>query len=133
MTPHNYTAWGLQDCSRDTSNPGFGSMLGRLFLRTLPSQYTSNSTYTWFPLMTPEAMKGYTAKMGIEERYNFNRPGTAPSTHIISGYEEVKRMLEETSNFRPPYADRVGAMVKGQGYVYIFSSTLKEYFAHTVI
>ena len=116
MTPHNYTAWGLRDCARDTSNPGFGSMLGRLFLRTLPMHYTSNSTYTWFPLMTPQAMEKYTAELGVKDRYNFERPTPAPVTHIINNYPDVAGMMKDVAAFRPPYADRVGAVVKGQGY-----------------
>jgi len=31
-------------------------MLGQLFLRALPGEFTNNSTYAWFPLMTPTAM-----------------------------------------------------------------------------
>ncbi|EJD07240.1 linoleate diol synthase [Fomitiporia mediterranea MF3/22] len=120
MTPYNYTAWGLKDCQKDTSNPGYGSMLGRLFLRHLPSHYTSDSAFTWFPLMTPEAMEKYTKQMGVRERYNFDRPTQAPVTHIISDYASVAGMLKDVSGFRPPYADRVGAMVKGQGFFITF-------------
>ncbi|KAI5116947.1 hypothetical protein M0805_003675 [Coniferiporia weirii] len=123
MTPHNYTSWGLRDCARDTSNPGFGSMLGRLFLRTLPQHYTSDSAYTWFPLMTPEAMEGYTAKMGVRERYDFGRPVGAPQTHVVVEYPLVAGMLKDVKSFRPPYADRVGAVVKGQGFFIAYDQT----------
>lgn len=117
MTPHNYTAWGLRDSQRDTTNPGFGSMLGRLFLRTLPQHYTSDSTYTWFPLMTPSAMEKYTTQLGVRDRYSFDRPAPAPGTHIIDDYPTVAGIMQDVQSFRPPYADRVGAVVKGQGYV----------------
>lgn len=92
-------------------------MLGRLFLRTLPKEYTSDSTYTWFPLMTPQAMSKYTVKMGkdVNERYSFERPGRAKEVVVVSEYAQVKSLLEEREAFRPPYADRVGAVVKGQG------------------
>lgn len=115
MTPHNYTAWGLRDCQRDTSNRGYGSMLGRLFLRTLPNHYTSDSTYTWFPLMTPESMAKYTQKLGVRDRYDFTRPGPAKPLHLVDDYPTVAAALKDLKNFRPPYADRVGAVVKGQG------------------
>lgn len=116
MTPHNYTAWGLRDSQRDTTNPGFGSMLGRLFLRTLPQHYTSDSTYTWFPLMTPSAMEKFTTQLGVRDRYSFDRPTPAPVTHIIDDYPTVAGIMKDVQSFRPPYADRVGAVVKGQGY-----------------
>ena len=48
MTPFNYTSWGLADCQRDPSNPGFGSALGPLLLRTLPNHYSADSVFTWF-------------------------------------------------------------------------------------
>ena len=115
MTPFNYTAWGLRDCQRDETNPGFGSMLGRLFLRTLPDHFTSDSTYTWFPLMTPTSMKNYTETLGIKEKYSFERPRRAPITHVVNDYAVVAEMLKDNAAFRPPYADRVGAVVKGQG------------------
>ncbi|KAH8108866.1 linoleate diol synthase [Phellopilus nigrolimitatus] len=123
MTPYNYTSWGLRDCARDTTNPGFGSMLGRLFLRTLPGEYTSDSTYTWFPLMTPDAMTGYTDKLGVRERYNFDRPTAAPVTHVVSEYPLVAGMLKDTAAFRPPYANRVGAVVKGHGFFIAYDQT----------
>ena len=45
-TPYNMTAWGFADCQRDVDAPGYGSMLGRLLLRTLPDCYAPDSTYT---------------------------------------------------------------------------------------
>ena len=115
MTPHNYTSWGLRDMQRDTSNRGYGSMLGRLFLRTLPNHFTSDSTYTWFPLMTPESMAKYTQKLGVKDRYDFKRPTAADPVHHVDNYAAVVTALKDSKSFRPPYADRVGAVVKGQG------------------
>ncbi|KAL5512887.1 hypothetical protein ACEPAH_3285 [Sanghuangporus vaninii] len=125
MTPYNYTAWGLRDCARDTTNPGYGSMLGRLFLRTLSDQYTSDSAYTWFPLMTPDAMSVYTKKMGVHDRYNWTRPGQAPVTHVVGEYAAVAGMLKDRQVFRPPYADRVGAMVKGPGFFITYDQNVE--------
>jgi len=123
MTPYNYTSWGLRDCQRDTTNPGFGSTLGRLFLRTLPNNYTSDSAYTWFPLMTPDSMLGYTKKMGCDERYDFTKPTTAPQTRVVEKYVLVANALKDPKSFRPPYADRVGPMVKGEGFFIIYDQT----------
>ena len=52
FTSHDLAAWGSADCVRSPGNPGFGSMLGRLLLRTLPKEFADNSTYAWSPLMT---------------------------------------------------------------------------------
>ena len=132
MTPYNYTAWGLKDCTRDPNSPGLGSMLGKLLLRTLGTQYTSNSVYTWFPLHTPDAMKVFLAKLQKdnvqsvtsfpgEGLYGFEKPSNAPKLVIQKSYEVVRVVLEnseeggEGDKFRPVYSDRVGAVVKGKG------------------
>ena len=47
MTPFTYTSWGFADCHRDPKNPGFGSALGPLLLRTLPQHYSEDSVFTW--------------------------------------------------------------------------------------
>ena len=47
MTPFNYTSWGYADCKRDPTNPGFGTALGPLLLRTLPHHYPEDSVLTW--------------------------------------------------------------------------------------
>lgn len=49
-TPFNLTAWGFNDCQRDPKAFGFGSTLGRLFLRTLPNDFTEKSVYAFFPV-----------------------------------------------------------------------------------
>ena len=132
MTPYNYTAWGLKDCTRDPNSPGLGSMLGKLLLRTLGTQYTSDSVYTWFPFHTPDAMKVLIAKLEEDkvqsvtsslggELYGFERPSNAPKLVIQKSYEVVKDVLKnsqeggEGEKFRPIYSDRVGAVVKGKG------------------
>lgn len=90
-------------------------MLGRLFLRTLPGEYTSDSVYTWFPLMTPAAMENITANLGLRSRYEIVRPTRAPEVTLVAKYAQVKAIMEDPTGFRPPYADRVGSVVKGQG------------------
>ena len=142
MTPHNYTSWGLRDCARQNrpilapgvqSSPGFGSVLGRLFLRTLPGCYTTDSVYTWFPLHTPDAMQGFLKVLmdskGKKELswYSYDRPSVAPTVKNVTEYTVVKEVmrsdgigrdgveLQKETAFRPPYADRVRQIVKGEG------------------
>lgn len=38
-TAGNLTAWGFQDCARDTNNGAFGAALPRLLFRNLPRHY----------------------------------------------------------------------------------------------
>ncbi|KAK0238937.1 linoleate diol synthase [Armillaria nabsnona] len=76
FTPANLTSWGFTDCQRDPEAFGFGSTLGKLFLRTLPHEFgeNGNSVYAFFPLMTPESMKVHLTKMGVVDRYDLTRP-----------------------------------------------------------
>lgn len=79
FTPANLTQWGFADCQRDPDAFGFGSALGRLFLRTLPHEFgdEGNSAYAFFPLMTPKSMKEHLEKMNLADKYDFNRPKRA--------------------------------------------------------
>jgi len=117
FTPHNLTAWGFADCVRSPENPGFGSMLGRLFLRTLPDEYTENSTYAWFPLMTPDAMKQVFTELGSgAEKYDFERPKSAPSVREFKEYGEVNGILGNKEKFRHPFLNRVSGVIRGPGF-----------------
>jgi hypothetical protein len=114
-TPFNMTAWGFADCQRDPTGAGFGSTLGRLFLRTLPEQYTSNSVYTWFPLMTPGSMKTHLTKLNLVGRYDIKRPGVEASYRRVENHAEIAGILKNTG-FKAPYADRAASVIKGTGF-----------------
>ena len=111
------TAWGFADCQRDPDGPGNGSMLGRLFLRTLPGEYTSESAYTWFPLMTPEMMRRVFANLGGSwvGAYDLRRPTTVPAVQELVAYEDVRRVLTDESAFGTGFSGRVKSLVRGPG------------------
>jgi hypothetical protein len=115
-TPFNMTAWGFADCQRDSTGAGFGSTLGRLFLRTLPEQYTSNSVYTWFPLMTPDSMKIHLTKLNLLGRYDLKRPGVQASYRTVKDHAEIADILKNTAGFKTPYAERAASVIKGKGF-----------------
>jgi hypothetical protein len=117
-TPDNLTAWGFADSQRDRKGPGYGSTLGRLLLRSLPEEFTENSTYTWFPLQTPESMKVFLGKLGTANCYSFNRPGVLPATVTVREYDDVRQILS-SAQFRPPYGDKVARVVSGEGCVVV--------------
>ncbi|CAL1714626.1 unnamed protein product [Somion occarium] len=115
-TPFNMTAWGFADCQRDPTAPGYGSTLGRLFLRTLPNHFSHNSTYTWFPLMTPQAMKPILTKLGDIQLYDFRRPTVKNDAVTVSGYREVVEVLKSTDRFIIPKHTRQATVVRGAGF-----------------
>lgn len=115
FTPHNMTSWGFVDCQRDPNGWGFGSTLGRLFLRTLPNDYDEKSVYTWFPLMHPEAMEGYLKDLGKSDGYSVERPKKRAPLTNVSGYVEVGEVLRDAQNFTPVCEQRVSEVIKGKG------------------
>ncbi|KAF8906299.1 linoleate diol synthase [Gymnopilus junonius] len=112
FTPYNLTAWGFADCQRDPNAFGFGSTLGRLLLRTLPNNFTENSVYTFFPLMTPESMKTNLTKLGVLDQYDLSRPKSKTGTTPIDGYTRVKSVLADKEGFQTPYKARVDRVLE---------------------
>ncbi|KAH9857342.1 linoleate diol synthase [Lenzites betulinus] len=115
-TPFNMTCWGFADCQRDPAGPGNGSILGRLLLRTLPDHYTSDSTYTWFPLMTPPVMQGVLKKLGQQDVYAAVRPGGPRPVQVLGTYADVRQVLKDEAGLRVGFADRAGKLVRGSGF-----------------
>lgn len=115
-TPYNMTTWGFNDCQRDPNGAGFGSMLGRLFLRTLPEHFTENSVYTWFPLMTPEAMQASLTDLKQMDKYDFSRPKTSSSHTTIKEHAHVAQILGDATTFKPIQSKRANSFIQGKGY-----------------
>ncbi|KAF7356580.1 Heme peroxidase [Mycena venus] len=114
-TPFNLTAWGFADCQRDPKAFGFGSTLGRLFLRTLPNSFSENSAYAFFPLMTPSSMKGYLSKMHLLDSYDLSRPKQLQPVQTVQDYGQIIEIMKST-NFVAPYAARAAKVIKGKGF-----------------
>ncbi|KAI0369199.1 linoleate diol synthase [Pilatotrama ljubarskyi] len=115
-TPFNMTSWGFSDSQRDPDGPGNGSMLGRLLLRTLPNDYTSDSTYTWFPLMTPPAMERILTNLGTAKLYETKRPQGAPQVQVLGTYADVKMALKDEKSFATGFPERAARLVRGPGF-----------------
>jgi linoleate 10R-lipoxygenase len=114
-TPYNMTAWGFADCQRDVNGWGFGSTLGRLFLRTLPNDYDEKSVYTWFPLMHPEAMEENLKNLGKLDDYVLERPKKRTPATTVNNYVEVGEVLKDNSNFVAQSEERAKEVIKGEG------------------
>jgi linoleate 10R-lipoxygenase len=116
FTPYNLTSWGFADCQRDPNGWGFGSTLGRLFLRTLPNDYDEKSVYTWFPLMHPEAMEKNLKNLGKLDDYSVERPKKLVPPTKVSGYVEVGEVLRDAQSFTAVSEKRASEVIKGKGF-----------------
>ncbi|KAG9031228.1 hypothetical protein FRB95_002930 [Tulasnella sp. JGI-2019a] len=93
FTPFNLTAWGFNDCQRNTKNSANGGVLCSLLLRHLPDQYSPNSSYTIFPLVTPEAINLFFQRKGIAQNYSFERPVMQRPVRAITNYGAAEAAL----------------------------------------
>ncbi|KAH7914862.1 heme peroxidase [Hygrophoropsis aurantiaca] len=126
FTPYNMTAWGFADCQRDPDGYGFGSTLGRLFLRTLPDQFDKDSVYTWFPLMHPSAMKTNLTKLHKINGYSLELPkSTNQPITKVDGYVEVGEVLKN-DKFEAEYIGRAKEVIKGKGFFIASENGPKE-------
>ena len=91
-------------------------MLGRLLLRALPGEYSQNSTYTWFPLQTPESMKGFLKVLGTADKFDFQRPGDPGPIANANEYRDAEQVLK-SEDFRTPGSKKISEIVKGDGFV----------------
>ncbi|KAF5387399.1 hypothetical protein D9757_005780 [Collybiopsis confluens] len=113
-TPFNLTAWGFADCQRQSDAYGFGSALGRLFLRNLPGQFTENSTYAFFPLMTPDAMSVFLKDLDALEKYDMKRPVPRAVGQVAKDYHQVGNIIKDPK-FITHYEERAKHVVSGKG------------------
>lgn len=122
-TPYNLTAWGYTDSDRTPNGAGFGGAMGRLLLRHLPGQFTHDSVYTWFPMLTPKAMKKFLGEMNNKD-YSFDRPADvprAPATVTVKDYSQIQEVLK-SEDVVSPYAVRAARVIKGKGFYIVDDS-----------
>ncbi|KAF5370493.1 hypothetical protein D9757_013118 [Collybiopsis confluens] len=109
-TPFNLTAWGFADCQRQSDAYGFGSALGRLFFCNLPGQFTENSTYAFFPLMTPDAMTVFLKDLDALDKYDMKRPVPRAVGQVAVGN------IIKDPKFITHYEERAKHVVSGKGF-----------------
>ncbi|KAL9713581.1 hypothetical protein Ac2012v2_003192 [Leucoagaricus gongylophorus] len=111
FTPYNLTTWGFADCQRDPKGFGFGSQFARLLLRTLPSNYSEDSVYTYFAFMTPDAMQKNLHKLGVLKQYDLNKPQPQVQTYNFTDYHDVVQILKNEADFETPYTERASRVL----------------------
>ncbi|KAJ3765830.1 heme peroxidase [Lentinula raphanica] len=114
FTPFNLTAWGFADCQRQPEGYSFSSALPRLFLRTLPEQLTANSTYAFFPMMTPETMKVFLKDLKLSDQYDMNRPMKRDLGLVVKDYTVVGNIIKDPK-FIAHYERRANEVITGKG------------------
>ncbi|KAG8881440.1 hypothetical protein FRB97_009566 [Tulasnella sp. 331] len=93
FTAFNLTTWGINDCARNPDNSANGGVLCKLLLRHLPNNYSSDSSYAIFPMVTPKEMNALLLQKGLSQRYSFSLPTAQQPVHVISQYAAAMAAL----------------------------------------
>jgi hypothetical protein len=65
--------------------------------------------------MTPGDMKTHLTKLKLVDRYDLKRPVVQASYRTVKDHAEIVEILKNTAGFKPPYASRAAAVIKGKG------------------
>lgn len=84
-------------------------------MRALPNNYTPDSSYTWFPLMTPDAMQKILKNLGDDDKYTVARPKPTTDAVELDDYRDVAQVLGNPESFTPLCASRAAKVIKGEG------------------
>ena len=90
-------------------------MLGRLFLRTLPEEFTDNRIYAWFPLMTLAAMGEVLAELDQKDKYDFMRPESTHETCEFKEYGGTSGILGNEERLECPSL-KIFKVIHGPGF-----------------
>jgi hypothetical protein len=116
FTPQNFTVWGFQDCQRDINNGGFGGILSKILMRTLPEHYTFNSVYALFPFLVPQKMKEHLTDMNIVDLYDCERPKESREVVSVNSYAAVRAVLSDSRTYPGTYVEHMKHLTDGYGF-----------------
>lgn len=125
-TPEALTSWGFQDCVRDPDNGAFGAALPKLLFRHLPRHYPANSVYALFPFFIPAATHQNLTKLGLVDKYAFERPVAQPVPKVLNTLTGIRHVFADPSKFVQIYTDDMKALTRGYGFMLVFDQPAKH-------
>ncbi|KAF8892276.1 heme peroxidase [Infundibulicybe gibba] len=81
-----------------------GYTISRAILSDAIALTRGDSTYTFFPLMTPDSMKTNLKKLDLIHEYDMARPKTQSPVRVVDNYDQVVEILKDKDTFVSPYA-----------------------------
>ncbi|KAL3448255.1 heme peroxidase [Aspergillus insuetus] len=106
----NMTNWGYSEAKYDM-DINQGCCFYRLALRAFPRWFKYNSIYIHYPMTIPRENNIIMRTLGRQQDYTWDRPSYIPSRTDIFNYHNVRRILEDPSNF---------CVVWGEATAYVF-------------
>jgi cytochrome P450 len=103
FTSETLTSWGINDCRTDPHNGGWSGEVPKLLMRHLPRFYPFNNVYGVFPFFTPTKMKESLTRLGIADRYTFDRPVPTRKPVILNTFTGINVVFNAPTKFRNVY------------------------------
>ncbi|KAI9876483.1 MAG: hypothetical protein M1830_006422 [Pleopsidium flavum] len=100
----NLTNSGYSEVQYDF-NVEQGCVLYKLFLRTFPNHFKSNSAYAHSPVTIPSENKKILASLGRESHHTWDRPALIPPRVNLTSYMGAKYILEHATQFKSAWGE----------------------------
>ncbi|KAB8235692.1 peroxidase/cytochrome P450 family protein [Aspergillus alliaceus] len=116
----NLTNWGFTEThyELDTNQ---GCVFYKLALRAFPQWFKQDSIYVHYPMTVPSENRTIMRALGREEDYSWDRPAYIPPRTEIFDYANVRRILEDSSNFRVTWGEATGYVFGKGGWDFMLS------------
>ena len=114
------TNWGYGE-SRYDLNVDQGCVFYKLCLRAFPDWYKPDSIYAHYPMTIPTENRNIMKNLGRESHYSYDRPSYTPPKVNLTSYPNVKRVIEQPSDFRTLFGEAPALVFGKAGYDFLLS------------
>jgi linoleate 10R-lipoxygenase len=114
------TNWGYSEAKYDM-DINQGCCFYRLALRAFPRWFKYNSIYIHYPMTIPRENNVIMRTLGREQDYTWDRPSYIPSRTDVFNYHNVRRILEDPSNFRVAWGEATAYVFGERGWDFMLS------------
>ncbi|KAL4864550.1 hypothetical protein BDV12DRAFT_205631 [Aspergillus spectabilis] len=116
----NLTNWGYSEAKYDMEI-NQGCCFYRLALRAFPTWFKYNSIYIHYPMTIPRENSLIMRALGREGVYTWDRPAYIPTRTEIVHYHNVRRILQDASNFRVVWGEATAYIFGEKGWDFMLS------------
>ncbi|KAE8168156.1 heme peroxidase [Aspergillus tamarii] len=116
----NLTNWGYEESMYDL-DINQGCVFYKLALKAFPQYFKQNSIFAHYPMTIPSENRDIMRSLGREEEFSWDRPSYTPPRTMIFDYTNVRRILEDSSNFRVVWDEATGYVFGKGGYDFMLS------------
>ncbi|KAL4993029.1 hypothetical protein BDV10DRAFT_200064 [Aspergillus recurvatus] len=116
----NLTNWGFKEANFELEI-NQGCCFYRLALRAFPQWFKYNSIYIHYPMTIPRENSLIMGTLGRAQDYTWDRPAYIPRRTEVFHYHNVRRILEDQSNFRVVWGEATAYIFGDKGWEFMLS------------